>query len=131
MSNYCPAPARFNHRASGLTFMVTARPSGRGYDVEFRKARKSLGTLRDVRPPQCRVASNAHKSDDRLVIEAAISFATCGPRGAGHTAEEIAEDTDITEWQALHDALGGEFGDVPADRYNECGEGVYWLEARN
>lgn len=128
MSNYCPAPARFNHRASGLTFIVTSRPSGRGYDVEFRKDRKSLGTLRDVRPPQCRVVSNAHKSDDRLVIEAAISFATCGPREVGHSADEIEADIDLQEWQALHDALG-EY--VPADRYNECGEGVYWLEARN
>lgn len=128
MSNYTPAPAKFAHRVSGLTFVVTARPNGRGYDVEFRRKGKSLGILRDVRPPAGRTASNAHKSDDRLVIEAAISFATAGPREAGYTAEEIAADNDMMEWQALRDELG-EY--VPADRYLDSGEGVYWLEARD
>lgn len=128
MSNFDPTPARFNHRASGLTFIVTARPDGRGHDVEFRRARKSLGILRDVRPPACRTQGNAHKSDDRLVIEAAISFATCGPREAGHTADEIETDPDLMEWQALRDALGDH---VWSDRDNANGEPVYWLEARN
>ena len=128
MSNYCAIPARFTHRASGLTFVVTNRSSGRGYDVEFRKAGKSLGTLRDVRPPTGRTASNARKSEDRLVIEAAISFATCGPREAGHSQDEIDQDDDLQEWQALCDAIGDH---VPADRYLDNGEAIYWLEARD
>lgn len=124
--NFEAIPARFRHRASGLTFVVTNRRNGRGYDVEFRRKGKTLGVLRDVRPPACRVASNAHIADERLVIDAAITFATCGPKSAGHTQFEIDTDPDMREWQALHNELG-EY--VPADRYNACGEGVYWLES--
>ena len=127
-----PIPARFAHRLSGLVFVVTDRGGewavGRSYDVEFRRAGKTLGTLRDVRPPRCRTASNAHKSDDRLAVEAAISFATCGPREAGHSDAEIDADPDLQEWQTLHAELGDY---VPADRCLPSGEGVYWLEARN
>jgi hypothetical protein len=127
MSNYCAIPARFRHRLSGLTFVVVNRESGPGYDVEFRRKGKTLGFMRDVRPPACRVKGvNDRKSDDRLAVEAAIGFATCSPREAGHTQFEIDTDPGLREWQALHEIVGDA---IWSDRDNACGEPVYWLES--
>lgn len=112
--------SKFNHRTTGLTLIVKETRSQR-YNVEFRRAGKTLGMLVGVGTPQCRTQGNRSTDDDRLAAQAALSFVQVGPCAS---ADEREQDHSLQVWQDLTDSIGVS---IYGDRQNEYGEDIFWL----